>query len=140
MMKGKSAISSVVSLLLCIWYLTAIVGIDIHTNHHDGDVFVVSLLGRTDCESLHPDDVCHCVEHHCGNCHSDDEDCENEISLITLTGDGSDIVFDFAPDMTGFAEILTPVILEIGFCTKRMTLPFTNPPRQHLKSLCVLRV
>jgi len=139
-MKCNNPIVSFVSILLTFMYLGATVGFDIHTDHHDGEVFVVSLLGHTDCESIHPDDVCHCLEHHNGHCHNDDEDCENEISVISLTGDGFDLVVDCTP-------------LEFLLCTTRFqnvdvscpgffdTLKFIDTsPRQYLNNLCVLRV
>jgi len=139
-MKHATVISALASLLLCFWYLTAIVGLNIHFDHHDGEIYVVSLLGHTDCESLHPEDECHCLEHHHGHCHSDDEDCENDISLLSLTGDGFDFVCDFTPVFNALMTIETPVVFTQGFDHTYSFQISEDPPREHLRSLCVLRV
>jgi len=139
-MKRTAFISTLASLLLCFWYMAAIVGLDIHIDHHDGEVYIVSLLARTDCESLHPEDECHCLEHHHGHCHSDDEDCENDVSLLSLTGDGFDLVFDFIPVLTPLMTVVTPAVLDWGSVCSYSFHISEDPPREHLRSLCVLRV
>ena len=139
-MKGKTLISTITGFLLCFWYLVAIVGIDVHIDHHGGGVFVVSLLCPTDCESIHPEDVCHCVEHHHGRCAADDEDCENEICIISITGDGSDFVCNLAPE--SFPAHLSRIEPQIqARCdVSRIPAALTGPPREHLMDMCVLRV
>lgn len=135
-----TAISAVASALLSIWYLTAIVGIDIHVDHHDGKVYVVSMLAHTDCESLHPGDECHCLEHHSGLCHGDDEDCENLVSFLSVTGDGFHFTCHFAPATFLQTAAWTPAPFLAApdhFCPHRS---FHAPPREHLNSLCVSRV
>jgi len=133
-------ISSLLSFTLMALFLTATVGIDVHINHHDGEVFVVSLLGRTDCESLHPEDVCHCLEHHCGHCNANDEDCEDYISVISLAGDGFDLVMDFSPTAFFVCSIGSPVAGE-NYTDIALNVRYRDTsPRQYLNSLCVLRV
>jgi len=139
-MKVKNHISNTASLLVALWYVAAIVGLDIHTNHHDGEVFVVSLLGHTDCESLHPTDKCHCMEHHHGLCHEHDEDCENETVFVSLTGDGFDSTFDFTPIPVSIATFDTPAVEKAGFCVSYFYIDCEDPPRERLRSLNVLRV
>lgn len=139
-MNRSTIISALASLLLCFWYLAAIVGIDVHVDHHDGDIYVVSLLGRTDCESLHPDDECHCMDHLHGHCHEHDEDCENDVSLLSLTGDGFDLVCDLAPVLSSLMTVETPVNLFKGFEDLYGIFVSNGPPRERLRNLCVLRV
>lgn len=139
-MRHATFISALASILLAFWYLAAIVGLDVHVDHHDGEVFVVSLLSRTDCESLHPEDECHCLEHHRGLCHDDDEDCENEISLISITGDGFDFICDFTPLFVALEVIDTPSApFSTSVCSYSLSVP-DDPPRLRLQSYCVLRV
>jgi len=139
-MKRKTLISVVASLLLSFWYMTAIVGLDVHVDHHNGEIYVVSLIGHTDCESLHPEDHCHCLEHHHGHCHAHDEDCENDISLISLTGDGFDFVCDLSPILISLMTIETPIVSENSLDNHYFFSISDDPPREHLRSLCVLRV
>lgn len=139
-MRHQAFISSLASILLGFWYLVAIVGLDVHTDHHDGEVFVVSLLGPTDCESLHPDDQCHCFEHHHGECHDDDEDCENEICWISLTGDGFESACDFTPALVSLEVIDTPVPDFVNSDNSYSSNGPDDPPRVRLANLCVLRV
>jgi len=140
-MKGKNVISAIASILLCISYLTSIVGIDIHINHHDGNVFIASLLCHLDCESLHPDDICHCSEHENGHCDADDEDCENEVCAISITGDGfnDSIIIPIAETSAPMSFI--PVFVRrtgINFHDTPFFIP--HPPGEYLENLCVLRV
>jgi len=128
------------SILLCFWYLAAIVGLNVHIDHHDGEVFVVSLLERTDCESLHPEDICHCVEHHEGHCHSDDEDCENEIGVISLTGDGSTHICDLTPASIPCMKDESPFTAGAVFTVRHSYSQSKDPPREQLIHLSVLRV
>ncbi|MCQ2182203.1 MAG: hypothetical protein MJY89_02205 [Bacteroidales bacterium] len=139
-MKRVTIISVLADLFLCFWYLASIVGIDIHVDHHDGETYVASLLGRTDCENLHPEDECHCVDHHHGCCDGQDEDCENVISVLSLTGDGFDFVCDLAPVTSPLMTIGTVPVMETGSEEIYSYHSFGGPPRERLRSLCVLRV
>lgn len=139
-MKCKAVISTLFSVLLSVWYMAAIIGLDVHIDHHDGEIFVVSLLGRTDCESLHPEDVCHCVEHHHGHCNSQDEDCENEIGVITVTGDGYDFVCDFVQAPVIVPDVASVPASDFAAPLRVETVSFETPPRERLSNLCVLRV
>jgi len=138
-MKFEGLISAAVSLLMAFWYVAVIVGLDVHIDHHDDRVFVVSLLGHTDCESLHPDDKCHCMEHHQGNCHEHDEDCENDIVIISLTGDGFNFVSDFTPATVQTLTFETPAVERSDFNRIYSFTDCEDPPREYLRKLCVLR-
>jgi len=127
--------------MIVFFYLAATVGIDVHVNHHDGEVFVVSLLESTDCNSLHPEDVCHCVEHLHHHCHEDDEDCEDEISVVSLTGDGYGFAVDFAPAMVLLCFSESPSgVSSICKVIRRCDIIAGISPGSYLDSLCVLRV
>lgn len=139
-MNAKGLIRSICSVLLCCCYLAAIVGFDVHVDHHDGEVFVVSLLSGTDCESIHPEDVCHCFEHEHGCCHEDDEDCENIVDVLSLTGTHGDFSFVLSPDLGLVSVVGTPcsTLQTVSFPDTRTTV--NAPPRQSLSLFCVLRV
>lgn len=139
-MKLNSFITTFVSTILLFVYLTAIVGFDVHTDHHDGEVFVVSLLGHTDCESLHPEDLCHCLEHHHGHCDADDEDCEDEVSAVTLTGDGYDLECDLTPVVVALCSTRSPIHCRTLCGTHRCAESPDTPPDRYPDCLCVLRL
>lgn len=140
-MKGGNIISALASMLLVFWYLTGIVGLDVHVDNHDGDVFVVSLLGHTDCESLHPENKCHCMDHHHGLCHKEDEDCENYIGLISLTGDGFECICDLAPAVTPLmTSAHAPASEDVPLKSSYPVISSDSPPLERLECFCVLRV
>jgi len=139
-MLRRQFISFVASLLLSVWYLMAVVGFDVHYDHHDEEVFIVSLLCRTDCESIHPLDECHCIDHHLGQCHSDDEDCENEISILSLTGDGHNYVCDYVPSSVYLMTVDTPIVFIDPIGNSHNSFLHESPPRERLRRICILRV
>jgi len=89
-MSGKSIISQILSILLCVCYVVSITGIDIHVDGHNGETYVVSVLGGVSCEDIHEDDHCCCGDHHDCN-HSEgicdeSDDCSDSISVINVSG------------------------------------------------------
>lgn len=139
-MEGKGLIKSIFSAFLCCCYLTAIVGFDTHVDHHDGEVFVVSLLEPSDCESLHPDKACHCFEHEHGNCHDDDEDCENISNFLSLTGMHSGLHFSLQPAFIPVPFLMTPVHDVMAESSSFDRPSVKSPPGEVLSQFCVLRV
>lgn len=92
-MKFKAIAYSFACAILCVSYIAAIVGIDVHFDSHNGRTYVVSLLSGTGCEDIHEDD--HCLCGHCedcnhaeGICHAD-KDCSDAAVCISLTGSES---------------------------------------------------
>jgi len=82
-----------VSAIMCIMYISAIIGIDVHNDSHNGQTYVVSLLNGINCEDIHQDDHCLC-EHHNECDQSDgingqDKDCTDSLAGIDLTGTNS---------------------------------------------------
>lgn len=136
----KEILKSIAGVLVCLIYLAGIVGFDIHIDHHDGHVFVVSLLQHTDCESIHPDDVCHCCAHHHGDCHEDDEDCENIIEHLDITGAGDHQNIQTAPDNIIVDLGVGVAVNTVKTRVNRIFTKVSDPPREHLSRICVLRV
>lgn len=139
-MKASGLIRALCGIAICCCYLSAVVGYDIHVDHHDGTVFVVSLLERTDCAHLHPEDECHCIEHSQGECEADDEDCENLTATISITGTHCDYSF-----LSGIMPAMLPAFgcrpfpYEICGAFPHDFL-LHSPPDNVLSMFCILRV
>ena len=142
-MKQGNVIKAISCTLMCICWLMAIVGFDIHTDHHDNRTYVVSLLSNISCESIHPDDECEC-EHHCdcegeGYCCSH-EDCDDTADFLEITGTDSQynpVAFAAAVCFSAFKIPAEPATAAEA---APVAGPFRAPPRVLLNSLCVLRV
>lgn len=140
-MKSKTIINAFLSTVICILYLCATVGFDVHHNNHDHHYYVVSLLAGISCENIHPEDECECC--HCMHSHENEEenhDCTDEIHQITITGTDFHCHFDFTPlsfDIPGQQE-------ELG-CLSYTDCIFSDyddpiPPDDILEINCILRV
>lgn len=133
-MKKGNFIQAVSCIFLCCWYLVSIVGLDIHTDHHDNRTYVVSLLSGISCENIHPEDHCACQD--CTH----DNDCEDESDFLTVTGTaGSLQPVNFVPAAT-VCPAPVPDIQRLPEAPVPAGCPFKSPPRVLLNSLCVLRV
>lgn len=149
-MKGlKEILASAAGLVLCLAYLWGVVGVDIHVDHHEGRIYVVSLLSDTSCEKIHPEDVCHCCEHHHhheadGICPEED-DCQDIADFLVITGDGYDShLSSVAPAIGAAFNLPTPsyaASLARTTDLKMQPKPLTPlSPGDHLSQICVLRV
>lgn len=127
---------------MLVMYLAGVVGFDIHVDHHDHHAYVVSLLSKIDCEDIHPEEHCHCCDHHHGDCDADDEDCENFVEHLEITGCDDDSHADLVPMV---AVQVMPVVASVNiipeFCSEPTDVDdFALQPRELLSQNCVLRV
>lgn len=136
-MRNSKGIRTIFSILLCLCYLCSVVGFDIHTDHHDNHSYVVSLLSNLSCECIHPEDECECTdEDHCCN----HNDCEDEADFLTITGTDNGFSFDFTAPLVGDVFLCTPAVVSLHNCLFAFAAASSSPPREMLRSLCVLRV
>lgn len=155
----KGILLSAAGLMMCLVYLAGVVGFDIHTDHHEGRTYVVSLLSDTSCEKIHPDDICHCCEHHHHHdAHSDvngptcegegfcaeEDDCQDTADFLDITGDGFDAQHTHFEPAAGFAfYMVSPacdIIPGIPYASQLLRPGSFSPPRVLLSRICVLRV
>ena len=131
------------SLLLCLWYIMATAGIDVHSDRHDSKTYVVSLLGGTSCESIHPEDECECCHTHQNGDGEDginDFDCSNEIHILSFTGEEYHLSLVFPIAQTPACASAEEFVLPLS-CTRIVNATaFNPPPRSVLNRLCVFRV
>lgn len=62
----KNVITSLTAMLLVIWYSLSVIGFDVHTCSGSGETYVVTVLGGTTCEDIHPEhrkEACSCCYH-----------------------------------------------------------------------------
>ena len=134
MMRKGNIIQALCCLLLCSCYLMAVVGFDVHTDHHDDRTYVVSLLSNISCEKIHPEDDCAC-----GDC--DHDDCEDESDYLTVTGSGDFLQQSVPVPAVMACEVIVPEsAISAPAFSAPLARPFRSPPRVVLNSLCVLRV
>ena len=95
-MKGRWHI-----LLLAVWYLLAVTGIDIHRDIEHGHSYIVPSLIGGNCELIHPDHHCHDEAHEEG-CLDGEDCCSND--YLTLIAQGEDA--SWVPALTVFSKVI----------------------------------
>ena len=93
----KRVIMKISAVLLVIWYCLSIIGFDVHTCSETGDSFVHVSFKSHSCHDIHEDhcdsDCNHDCDTHCEEPeehHHDEDCCEDEYQVISLTGLRSD--------------------------------------------------
>jgi len=136
----RKAINISASLLLCLWYIMAIAGLDIHSDRHDSRTYVVSLLEGISCEVIHPEDECVCCHSHETEEGISTFDCTNDIHLLSLAGfehHGFSSIQLFQIEGTEYSSVIPEPLCCAHFIERSV---FHSPPRSELNKLCVLRV
>ena len=98
----KKAFTSLTAIMLVIWYSLRVIGFDVHTCRDSGESYVVTVLGGTACEDIHPEhDIkdCPCCHHGHDSCQEVETDdrtegaevgthpcCTDDWQMIVLTG------------------------------------------------------
>ena len=94
--RHTSGLSSVLTaVLLSVWYLFAVSGIDVHRDAEHGHVFVVPGFVGFDCELIHPDQ--HCLDSSMEpECLDGEDCCSDDFNAVLVQGEdpesGSDIL------------------------------------------------
>ena len=133
---SRRPILSLVSALVSALYLFAIVGFDIHIDHHCNEVYVVSLLASLDCESIHPEDECHCCDHHHG---ADEDDCDNLVEALEFAGDPAQTVLSLSPAVTpSFGASVPGLAASLSAGVSFVPAPSSSPGGL-LQMICVMR-
>ena len=130
------------SVLLCLWYLLSTAGFDIHSDRHDHRTYVVSLITGISCEHIHPDDECSCCHHHLGGENCEEEDCTNEVHILSITGDGQTHSQLLCEVPSSFAIITIPKMSLSEDCihsTDGKSPQKETPPKLRLRLLCTMR-
>lgn len=99
------------AVLVMLWYLVSLAGINVHVCSHTGESYVTLLCGGISCERIHGHGQCECES--CHHDHStDDKDgcCHNDSHRLSLTGDEQD-------GTSRQAVVLQPHVLDEPFLT-----------------------
>ena len=86
-MKSKESIANVVSavtsVLLALWYLLGVTGLDVHSDREHGRTYVVCSISGGDCEHIHPEAHCHDeASEPRGGCLSDEDCCSDDFEAV----------------------------------------------------------
>ena len=77
------------ALLLAVWYMLSVTGLDVHRDHEHGRTYVVSGITGCDCEHIHPHTHCHDTAHE-GACMEDEECCSDDFEAVLSLSDGDE--------------------------------------------------
>ena len=77
------------ALLLAVWYLLSVTGLDVHSDHEHGRTYVVCGLTGCDCEHIHPHTHCHDTDPE-RECLEGEECCSDDFEAVLSLSDGSD--------------------------------------------------
>ena len=143
--KHTSALFSFLpAVLLSVWYLFAVSGIDIHRDAEHGQVFVVPGIVGCDCDLIHPGQ--HCSDSaEDAECLDGEDCCSDYFTAVLALGEDPDTGEGFLPlpvSIPFSAPHIDPASVEIASCLPggRGNAP---PPREHSASfskLSVLRI
>ena len=129
------------AVLLAVWYLCSIVGLDIHRDNEHGNVYVVSGIASHECESIHPGSNCHDSESE-EACLEDESCCSDDFRAITAPSEISETQHVIPATML----FCTVPVLQAAVPACKVAHPVfsANPPppepSAYLSKLCVLRV
>lgn len=136
-MKGRWHI-----LLLAVWYLLAVTGIDIHRDIEHGHSYIVPSLIGGNCELIHPDHHCHDEAHEEG-CLDGEDCCSND--YLTLIAQGEDA--SWVPALTVFSKVIAAPVISLTirsvsfYLKKESGVPPPSPfPETVFQLLRVLRI
>lgn len=84
------------AVLLSVWYLFAVCGIDIHRDVEHGHVFVVPGFVACDCDLIHPGQHCSDTARDV-ECLEDEECCSDDFTAVLALGEDPDSGADILP-------------------------------------------
>ena len=74
------------ALLLAVWYLLSVAGLDVHRDYEHGRTYVVCGITGCDCEHIHPHTHCHDTAPE-GECMEGEECCSDDFeAVLSLSG------------------------------------------------------
>lgn len=89
-MRVRTAITDVVAtVLLTMWYLLAVSGLDIHQDREHGQTYVVCSVAGSDCERIHPECQCHDHAPAGGACMEGEDCCSDDFRAVLSLSDGN---------------------------------------------------
>ena len=130
------------ALLLAVWYLLSVAGLDVHRDHEHGRTYVVCGITGCDCEHIHPHTHCHDTTHE-GTCMEDEECCSDDFEAVLSLSDGDERL---QAGQTLHATPLPALFYPLDITVPARTVPVfrTGPPPPspqggRLSLFCTLR-
>ena len=129
------------AVLLAVWYLCSIVGLDIHRDNEHDIVYVVSGIASHECESIHPGSHCHDSKSE-EACLEDESCCSDDFRAVTTPGESSEVQH-VVPATAHFFLLPVFQVTVPSFAGASLAFSANPPPPEpsaYLSKLCVLRV
>ena len=130
------------ALLLAVWYLLSVTGLDVHRDYEHGRTYVVSGITGCDCEHIHPHTHCHDTAYE-GTCIEDEECCSDDFeAVLSLSDGGGHLRAELPLPVSPLPALLCPHTLPVTalFAPVFRTGPPPPLPRSGRLSLfCTLR-
>ena len=116
--------SVMAAVLLALWYLLAVTGIDVHKDIEHGRTYVICGLTPLDCEHIHPESHCHDFTADSeGRCLSDEDCCSDDFEALLSLCEGPDAL---QPDHPAPVLMLSGIFPELS---GQGPLPVVREPR-----------
>lgn len=130
------------AVLMTLFYMVAVGGFDVHSDHESGQVYFRLLSAGISCDAVHPDAPCH--HNHAEGCEEEEDCCSDNILVLSIAGDGgSSDEFLPQPSVCFCAELPCAACAEgQPFRVDRPLLPLPRgiPPKLLLHRICIMRV
>ena len=130
------------ALLLAVWYLLSVAGLDVHRDHEHGRTYVVCGITGCDCEHIHPHTHCHDTTHE-GTCMEDEECCSDDFEAVLSLSDGDErLQAGQTLQATPLPALLCPLDITVparSVPVFRTGPPPPLPPGGRLSLFCTLR-
>lgn len=137
----KAWSSAVAAVLLALWYLLSVVGLDVHRDLEHGRTYVVCGLTGGDCEAIHPEHHCHDCDDSEGECLSGEDCCSDDFEAVLSVGGAPDAPAVPASTLIGVAVLPVAPACPVLRCPNHILKAHAPPPGggDLLKHICVLR-
>ena len=130
------------AVLMTLFYMVAVGGFDVHSDHESGQVYFRLLSAGISCDAVHPDAPCH--HNHTDGCEEEEDCCSDNIFVLSITGDDSSSDDSHIMPEVSFCAITPCISFESGqsFREKIPAICFPRgiPPKLLLHEICVMRV
>jgi len=150
-MRNRSVITKILALVMVVFYVLSMGGINVHTCSHTGNRYVTFLFEGISCADIHPGhvhehhhDCASCCEEEHHDCDGEDGCCRNDSHLLQITGDTDHAVV--VRHLTVDSPVIiipqtpAPALFAVFSETESDLLLPDRPGGDILSSYCILRV
>ena len=130
------------AVLMTLFYMVAVGGFDVHSDHESGQVYFRLLSAGISCDAVHPDAPCH--HNHAEGCEEEEDCCSDNIFVLSITGDDSSSDDLQISPRVSFCAVTPCISLKsVQPSTEKnpsLCPPGAVPPKLLLHRICIMRV